>query len=146
MQTQLIYRWYRICRCIRICQHDSQGKEEREEGRGRPQTRSARLSLAYSLSHYSSQTESKERALSLVWNISNRIKRASASVKERQQERRGTHASRWQPKRVTTHRAAKMQRLPYDLPSGGPRSALHPLRRTQYISRDKPSARGRGRV
>merc|ERR1711966_550684 len=25
------------------------------------------------------------------------------------------------------HRAAKMQRLPYDLPSGDPRSALHPL-------------------
>ena len=66
-------------------------------------------------------------------------------MKERQEERRGVHTSRWQPKRVTTHRAAKMQRLPYDLPSGDPRSALHPLRRTQYISRDKRSARGRGR-
>ena len=69
--------------------------------------------------------------------------RVSASMKERQEERRGVHTSRWQPTRVTTHRAAKMQRLPYDLPSGDPRSALHPLRRTQYISRDKRSARGR---
>ena len=58
--------------------------------------------------------------------------RVSASMKERQEERRGVHTSRWQPKRVTTHRAAKMQRLPYDLPSGDPRSALHPLRRTIY--------------
>ena len=69
--------------------------------------------------------------------------RVSASMKERQEERRGVHTSRWQPKRVTTHRAAKMQRLPYDLPSGDPRSALHPLRRTQYISRDRRSAMGR---
>jgi len=70
-------------------------------------TVSARLSLACSLSLYSAQTESKERALVSVWE-------------RRQEERRGGHASRWQCD--TTHRAEEMQRPPDDLPSAAPRS------------------------
>ena len=62
MQTQLIYRWYRICRCIRICsicQHESQGKEEREEGRPRGNLRhDQRHSNSPIRSHTTQLTES----------------------------------------------------------------------------------------
>ena len=68
-------------------------------------------------------------------------------MKERQQERREGHAARWQPKRETTHRAAQMQRLPYDhdLPLARPRLTHHPLNRTQHVSREQLPASGRRR-
>ena len=84
-QTQwLIYRFRCITCKHKSHRHESLGKGEGGEGRGKPQAWHQRNSnLAYSLSFYSAQTESTERALVSTWE-------------RRQEERRGGHASRWQ--------------------------------------------------
>ena len=120
------------------CQHKSDEHESlgkmmgKRAGAGRGSgTVSAQLSLAYSLSLYSAQTESKERALVAVWE---------------RRKKRGSRVT--MAKRDTTHRAAEMQRPPDDLPSAAPRSP--PPRPPQALrlhntSQEKETADEKGR-